>query len=369
MSKARFSVIAAALAVLLGASGLVVLSSPAEEGSPRPAAPSPSAPLVRGARPAVPRAANPIPPVRPAARQEEEAVAAEVGAAARERTEPGAPPAPAARGGAILGRVLDPQRRAVAAARVCLSHPRGELEVATDAAGAFAFAFLPGGHYRLGAFHPDFAPAVARAEGFRVDLADGATERVELVLEPGVEVEGVVLAADGSGPVGGARVTLVRELHGRFLTVLTAPDGTFRFAHFPLLPAGERPFPIEATADGFAPGYAALEPRSAGERHRLEIRLDRGAAVHGVVTDSDGRPLEGVSVRCRFRYRYVKEMSEITGRTDNLGAYRIDHLPRGLALQVWAFREGHRPTYLNVVLSEAQRDKMLRPLRLARAEG
>jgi hypothetical protein len=178
------------------------------------------------------------------------------------------------------------------------------------------------------AFHADFAPWVQMGSGMRITLAENESRRVSVTLEAGVTVRGTVIARDGSGPVGGARITMVRGEYDRFVATTTRRDGSFTFEHFPLLPPNERPFPIEVIADGFSPKYLCIRTRKPNESHRLEIELDRGAGILGLVTDSNGAPLQGVDVRCRFRYLYVKKPSEIAGRTDNLGRYRLKHLPR-----------------------------------------
>jgi hypothetical protein len=283
--------------------------------------------------------------------------------AAKPPTPPAAPPV-----SSIHGIVTDASARPrpVADARVVLTGAPGKAVAVTDESGRFRFTPLPPGNYVIRAFHADFAPWVRKGSGQRIVLAENASYRVAVTLEAGVKVEGIVIARDGSGPVGGARVTMVRGEYDRFVTSTTRPDGSFTFAHFPLLPPNERPFPIEVRAEGFAPRYVCVRTRKSNENHRLEIRLDRGAGLAGVVLDSSGLPLCGVDVRCKFRYRYVKEFSEITGRTDNLGRYRLNHLPRGYTIQVWAFKKGYRPSYLNLIVNGHAPQKIMRPLRLKR---
>lgn len=278
-------------------------------------------------------------------------------------TPPAAPPA-----GTIHGIVTSAsaEPRPVAGARVVLTHALGKVAALTDEAGRFCFTPLPPGAYVIRAFHADFAPWVQNGSGQRIVLAENASRQVAVTLEAGVKVEGIVIARDGSGPVGGARVTMVRGEYDRFVTSTTRPDGAFTFAHFPLLPPNERPFPIEVAADGFAPKYVSVRTRKPHENHRLEIQLDRGAGLSGVVIDSNGAPLSDVDVRCKFRYLYVKEFSEIAGRTDNLGRYRLKHLPRGYTIQVWAFKKGYRPSYLNLIVNGHAPQKIMRPLRLVR---
>jgi carboxypeptidase family protein len=351
------------LSVFLGLAALAILST---GGVVIP----PTLPV----NPVTPR--NPAPPRAAAPRTPEvaesevahqtpgpDASAAEPGQGPRPEPTP-APTPPPPPVGKIYGSVLDPSHHPVAGATVTLTHRLGRLSAVTDEYGHFRFTPLPEGSFLVRAFHVDFAPLVERARGTVVQLEQGESRHVSLSLRKGLVVEGVVVARDGSGPVGGARVTMARAEYERYLSTSTRADGTFRFDHFPVLPEGERPFPIEVMKKGFAPEFTSLEPRRETDVPRLEIQLDRGAAIHGEVTDVQGAPLTGVHVRCKYRYLYLRQFAETTGQTDNLGRYRIDHLPHAFAIQVWAFKKGFRPTYLNLILSDRDRQKRMRPIRL-----
>jgi len=361
------------VAVFSLVAGLVALGILATEGPilpPHPATPD-SGPGPNPRRPVDPRpfAKTHPPPAAEAPRAEATPVepsdpeAAAKGGTAGETPRPAAPPAAAIHG---IAKDASPEPRPVGGARVVLTSSLGKAVAITDPQGRFRFAPLPPGDYLIRAFHADFAPWVRDGSGQRILLGKNQSRRVDVTLEAGVRVEGIVIARDGSGPVGDARVTMVRGAYDRSVATTTRPDGAFTFAHFPLLPPNEPPFPIEVIAAGFAPKHVPIHTRKPGESHRLEILLDRGAGLLGLVTDSDGTPLPDVDVRCRFRYLFVKQCSEIAGRTDNLGRYRLKHLPRGYTIQVWAFKKGYRPSYLNLIVNGHAPEKIMRPLRLKR---
>jgi hypothetical protein len=124
------------------------------------------------------------------------------------------------------------------------------------------------------------------------------------------------------------------------IEAVTSDAGTFRVAG---LPPGR--YLVEASKAGWVPmAYGAKRPGrtasplsvSAGATARATIRLPRGAAIAGTVSDSTGEPRPDVGVAAlalRFdpstgRRRLVRE-GLTTLATDDRGEYRIFGLPPG----------------------------------------
>ena len=78
------------------------------------------------------------------------------------------------------------------------------------------------------------------------------------------------------------------------LGVRSGGDGRYRLTGLPL---GE--LALTVTARGYQRARVELGVGSPGGHRRRDVRLERGPAVTGVVVDSDGRPVEGATVRCR----------------------------------------------------------------------
>jgi hypothetical protein len=143
----------------------------------------------------------------------------------------------------------------------------------------------------------------------------------------------VLVTLNGAGLAEGGR------------TVISDDEGRFRFD---ALPAGQ--YGLMATKAGYVSArygtsrvpryfnYLSL-PRAgvsirAGENATADIRLVPGAVITGVVTDTEGRPEQGVLVSASS-YRLIggdgeRRLVPAAGRaTDDRGAYRIFGLPAG----------------------------------------
>ena len=158
----------------------------------------------------------------------------------------------------------------------------------------------------------------ARAEGFRSESVKIAVEAgreagpVELVLQRGVSIEGHVTDKSGA-PIAEA---FVKSESGP--TGFTDPGGNFRLEGLP--PGAQE---IEACHPEFAPALLRLSlPLPEGER--VSFQLGRGGAVEGTVTDTDGAPVDGVSISIGKEGPQAPQ-----ALTDEAGRYRIEHLPVG----------------------------------------
>jgi len=212
-----------------------------------------------------------------------------------------------ARGGGIAGRVVDSEGRPVAGAAIrtqsywedgsgslsIVHGSQGSPAATSGEDGTFRLAHLSVGKVTLTADEPRFA--LAQAGPFEIE--EGKTiPRIEIVLEPGREVRGVVLAPDGS-PVAEADVTLSPHFGSGINIAIggdatdgerppsrgrsaarTAEDGSFRFT-------GVAPgnYAVEAKKPGFARVETA--PVEAGASD-VVVQLVRNGTVRGSVVDA-----------------------------------------------------------------------------------
>jgi hypothetical protein len=102
----------------------------------------------------------------------------------------------------LQGRVLDPQRQAVAGAQVRVQDQANDRsrETTTDATGSFTLAELPPGSYALTAAAPGFAVHTRKG----IALAIGQTYRLDVGLEMGTVTEAVDAVAEAPLLTAGA---------------------------------------------------------------------------------------------------------------------------------------------------------------------
>ncbi|HVR76249.1 MAG TPA: carboxypeptidase-like regulatory domain-containing protein [Planctomycetota bacterium] len=153
--------------------------------------------------------------------------------------------------------------------------------VETDAAGQFAIDTLPSGAYSLLVQSEDFVPH----EQEKLILADALD--VSVVLDPGIQLEGLVTSAVTGAPVPRARVQMSLEDNARRRTETDA-DGRYRLSGL----LAERVESVEINAPGFArlieDGPEIAE--SPGIQSK-DFQLAVPAVLSGIVTDMQGEPV------------------------------------------------------------------------------
>lgn len=255
------------------------------------------------------------------------------------------------KGGVTLrGKVVDPAGGAVGGATVWLQTAgqawwNGRALATADALGTFALRHVPKST-SLGAFAAGFGPSPL----LDLDAVDTAKPPVEVTLQltaAGGSLLGRVTDSAGA-PIAGASVVagggptrlesrgrkLIPEWTGRHAT--TDADGRFALVG---LKTGKQP--VAARADGF--GIWRGETTIAADAPAtLEVQLQVAAALHGRVTDGDGKPVAEASVRVYDRapktpflaggqIDFDEEFGHLGAISDADGNYRLEGVSPGTA--------------------------------------
>ncbi|WP_255637569.1 carboxypeptidase regulatory-like domain-containing protein [Hyalangium versicolor] len=180
----------------------------------------------------------------------------------------------------------------------------GETVSAAD--GSFELERLPEGDFTLWAFGE-------RGAQLRLGVKAGAQD-VELVLEEGITLEGVVLN-EGKQPLAGAQVTLLNERHTRFFDTRSGPDGRFRVGP---LPKGD--YAAIAASEGWLPTF---ESHDFLDGLKWKLVLVRPKNLVGRVL-LDGAPVPGADVTVKAWE--CQSFTERKLKTDAEGRFTLEQL-------------------------------------------
>jgi protocatechuate 3,4-dioxygenase beta subunit len=228
---------------------------------------------------------------------------------------------------AIRGRVRDRESRGIAGAAVSArlrgSGAPSEGEVLSEEDGTFLLAGLGAGSHSVSAAAPGYATAWA--------TATPGGEPLDLVLEPGGEIAGRVVDADGA-PVDEAWVlaedaSQPRGSPGRSSSGRTDEgDGGFVLRD---VAAGTYSLEVRAASRGGA-SMAAVRVAAGRPTNVGTITLGRGGVVAGVVVDAEGNGIPGATIRAeRDANRRTGQLRTQTGST---GAFELRGVPIGTVL-------------------------------------
>jgi hypothetical protein len=172
----------------------------------------------------------------------------------------------------------------------------GDLEVVTTtlsqgAVGTFRVEGLPApGTYTVTFTRPDLETQTVQVV---LDPARGVVDaaNVAVALTPATAgVQGVILNADGA-PVAGAAIELTSGKDPRTTFSANEPPGGFGFSN---LPPGA--YVLSASLPGSATAVQLVNVRP-GDVARVEVRLERQAALVGIALNADGTPLGSATIR------------------------------------------------------------------------
>ena len=243
----------------------------------------------------------------------------------------------------VGGRVLDQDDAPVAAVTISLYRGSVRREATTDDGGAFRFAELPPGLYRVfversslpEGLLPPFNQHVAREPEHNPDgvfgtsfrLTAGSEREVVLRVFAAGAVRGRIVGSGGQ-PLAGALVS-VRSASGVARDARSDEAGGFEIAA--LHPGAyvttvrlEAGAPDAATS-GPLPVRFELAPRQELVLGDL-VAASAGAALRGSVVDLDGGPVAGLAITCREE-REDGLGGLWTARTDAAGRYELGRVP------------------------------------------
>jgi hypothetical protein len=163
--------------------------------------------------------------------------------------------------GRLAGTVLTEDGTPVPDAAVTLSDAQGEVVAGTRSGreGGYVLTDLVAGEYTLAVSAPAFRPAA-----LPVGVQASRETRQDIALAGGAMLRGTVRASGGR-PVEDARVTLLDAAGNVVHTLVTGPEGTFRFAD---LSSGE----YTVMASGYPPVATVLHVADGGRTER-DLRL------------------------------------------------------------------------------------------------
>ena len=203
----------------------------------------------------------------------------------------------------VEGRVTDRMGEPVAGARVfAVEGPSGSMEAAgiprQMRGGRFATTD-PEGRFTVSGLAPGTVDLQVNASGYRSRTSpgirvpeEGQAAPIEITLEPGTFLEGLVMDARGV-PVRDASVHVLQG--GDPSQFRTWPTTTDEEGHYELgdLEPGSYQVTVSPMRGGAA-ARATVEIRPG--RNRLDLKIPEGSEVSGRAVDADGAPLAGVTV-------------------------------------------------------------------------
>ncbi len=221
-------------------------------------------------------------------------------------------------GGAVEGYVFDRERQAIAGALVMIgdrdlhhgaySVKAAPIIVKTNKEGFFNAEGVPTGELPIVVRAPSFAP-----QEEKVQVIANRTSELEVTLDSGVTVEGLVLSSEGS-PVSRTELVVGSEHHFARgtdpLVTKTRSDSEGRYRLQGLIPGK---IEIHASRDGQGKSLTFIEAEN-GEIVQLDIELAPPLELKGKITFEDGTPVQGAGIQSVGLY-YVE--------TDDDGRFRI----------------------------------------------
>ncbi|MSR74772.1 MAG: carboxypeptidase regulatory-like domain-containing protein [Planctomycetes bacterium] len=138
---------------------------------------------------------------------------------------------------------------------------------------------------------------VVRARGYQPNngfAADAGAEAVELTLQPSASISGRVVDGTTGEPVARFSVALGAGPDPAFITAQMRQRFNNANGEFTYVDARPGTVVLIAESDGFAGGRS--DPMNITSDQRIDgviVRLEKGAAVSGLVTGSDGKPVAG----------------------------------------------------------------------------
>jgi protocatechuate 3,4-dioxygenase beta subunit len=257
----------------------------------------------------------------------------------------------------------------VAAARI-RPRPIFSIETRTDENGQFELRGLPEGAYGLNTMPEGYAPArLTHVQSNRTDI--------ELVVRQKGSVSGLVTGTRGE-PITSFTLELFRvnqgtAQYGMTQRRLQVDDATGKY-HFTDLDRGS--YVLLVRGRDFAPTYSGGFYIEREEHTDVNVQLQKGGTLTGMVTDPNGNPLAGAKVTLRGRDYHEWNQNSIladsigdpnnvpliTVKTDSKGNFLMDNAYPG-EHQVEASHSNFLTTYAGISVM-ADRSNQVGEIRL-----
>jgi hypothetical protein len=234
--------------------------------------------------------------------------------------------------GALDGLVRNPDGTPIAGAWVTVRCARSATNGRWDDWPFLWMATLPDGTFRFTGLHKGAAEVEVFAHGFAVRveqtlIEEDQTRQIDVRVEKGFKVDGVVRTAEGA-PVVGAYVH-----HGPGpgeegyvwhcqMYAKTNAEGRY---HLDFLPSGKTRLGAESRRPGSVSRAKTEVTGRTGDHLTWDPVLAEGGKIVGRLVDESGVPLDGWSVEAQTRVRL--EYSPRSAKTDAQGRFEILDCP------------------------------------------
>ncbi len=257
----------------------------------------------------------------------------------------------------ISGRVMDSNRKPIKDAQVNAHSRSGGDSYGYDQSkedGTYEIVGLAEGPHQMYVSHGDYSFK-------QLDEVAAGARNVDFVLEDQATVEGRVIDARTGRPITTFQVGYINGSaeHVNFSWSQSAfQNATTYFddnGAFTLTKVNAGDVVVFGRAEGYAPGTDALPNVRPGEVVTgVEIRLEAGAAVRGVVVDSRGVPVSGAQVFPGDvpRDQWSRENSGGT-TTDSNGIFELTSLAPDVT-RIGAYHAKYPPSSVDVSLAAGQ---------------
>lgn len=179
--------------------------------------------------------------------------------------------------------------------------------------------------YAVTAFHPKFG----RRQEAPIQIADGASIQLSVVLEPGARLHGMVTDSGGN-TVGGAILYLGMAGLGSVasdantVAVKSSPDGSYEFLNVP-----DNNYSLEVVAEGYGRVLLQQLNVSGKEDHEQDIVLDVAHMIEGSVVDTTGAPIVEAKVQA-WSAGGRDRQTRSEAASDDQGRFLLDDVRAGV---------------------------------------
>ncbi len=200
----------------------------------------------------------------------------------------------------------------------------------TEADGSYELGRVPAGPVRVTAVRQNLRSDVREPAGRPATMFAGRrTGPIDLTLEPGLTVSGIVTAAQTGRPVAGAKVS-----SGVGPVAVTDAEGRYTAEGLPPTRVA-----LVARAQGFG-GKARMVAPTTGARTRCDFALDPGGRVEALVLDERGQPVAGARIVPLYNRSFQLNDMSNTFKTDAAGRATLGDLATDQGLYLAASKPG-----------------------------